>query len=409
MNQEKEMPIRGQAKCPKFEGEPRTLLRFWDDMDLVRGKCTNQPDDAEMKKYAIRYTPVPISDLWAQLPEYSNAAKTWEDFKKAVTALYPEAEESRKWAIRDLDYLVDLTRRSGISSVYELGDYTRKFQAIALFLQTKNRLSEGEAARSYRKGFSDNLWQRMATRLAIKFPDRDVDDPWKVTEYYEAASYVLGNSTDSQWLEGMGKTIKQEPQTKTEDIGAIITSSMNQFLKALAPALTTAQASGSRNPSAAVYTQAVSSQPFDRFCFGCLKRNCTLRYCPDIGPLLEEGKIIRENRNGRTWLVYPDGSSIFRPKGKGIVQVVREHYEAKARQEAPAKSAYLVEVSQNDVNSNWNDVEKAVFVSEIVTEETKPEPEVEPGFEALPYDDYDVFEEIQDCQERIQVLQNQLR
>jgi hypothetical protein len=63
-------------------------------------------DSEEKKKHACCYVDVDTSELWETLPEFLDASKTYEDFAKAIYALYPGSDEERKWSVADMDKLV---------------------------------------------------------------------------------------------------------------------------------------------------------------------------------------------------------------------------------------------------------------------------------------------------------------
>jgi len=55
---------------------------------------------------------------------------TYEEFVKAVHALYPGSEEECKWSVVDMDKLVGEQSCLGIISLADLGDYFRHFYTI---------------------------------------------------------------------------------------------------------------------------------------------------------------------------------------------------------------------------------------------------------------------------------------
>ena len=117
------MPGRGDRSAPKFDPkQPRELRRYFADLDFVfnRAGVTNGED---MKQHACRYVDVDTSELWETLPEYSDAAKPYSDFRTAVYALYPGSDEERKWSVADMDKLVGERSRLGIISLGDLGEY----------------------------------------------------------------------------------------------------------------------------------------------------------------------------------------------------------------------------------------------------------------------------------------------
>ncbi|KAI0362840.1 hypothetical protein BV20DRAFT_959475, partial [Pilatotrama ljubarskyi] len=97
------MPARGHTTAPTFDpSQPRTLRRFFQDIETLFERSGVETDPAR-KSWVVRYLPIDVSDLCESLPEYANEDKTYEDFKKAVIALYPGAGEDRKFAVADVE------------------------------------------------------------------------------------------------------------------------------------------------------------------------------------------------------------------------------------------------------------------------------------------------------------------
>ena len=76
-----------------------------------------------MKQHAIRFIDVDTSELWESMPSYSDNTITFQEFVKAVHALYPGSEEERKWSVADMDKLVGERSRLGVISLGDLGEY----------------------------------------------------------------------------------------------------------------------------------------------------------------------------------------------------------------------------------------------------------------------------------------------
>ena len=93
------MPARGDRSAPQFDPQqPRELRRYFADLDFAFGR-------AEKKKHACRYVDVDTADLWESISKFAGAA-TYDEFIKAVHALYPGSEEERKWSVADMHKLV---------------------------------------------------------------------------------------------------------------------------------------------------------------------------------------------------------------------------------------------------------------------------------------------------------------
>ena len=235
------MPARGDRSAPQFDPQqPRELHRYFIDLDFAFGRAAIT-DRAEKKKHACRYVDVDTADLWESISEFGDQQSSFEDFVKAVHALYPGSEEERKWSVADMDKLVGERSRLGVHSLGDLGEYYRQFYTITTFLRSKRRLSKAEQSRAFVRGFQPDLWGRISQRLQLKLPDHFPDDPYMLDAIHEAARYVL-HGTPSQLhppsvlvaSTANSSTVRVTPEIKSEDLSAILERITESFVKVLA-------------------------------------------------------------------------------------------------------------------------------------------------------------------------------
>jgi hypothetical protein len=151
-----------------------------------------------------------------------------------------------------MNKLVGEQLRIGIYDANELGAYYRAFFAITQFLRTKNRLSEAEQSRAFIRGFQADLWNKIARRLELKFPDHFPDDPYSLENIHATAQFVLrGTAPKAFNLRDSGVT--NQPSTiqmtspttiKTEDLGLLLDKIASTLIKALVPAQQPSQPEG---------------------------------------------------------------------------------------------------------------------------------------------------------------------
>ena len=116
------MPARGHVTAPRFDPtNPRELRRYFDELELLFGRCSIA-SRVEQKKFARHYVDIDTSDLWGSIAQYGNQ-HSFEDFVRAITALYPGADDERRWTLTDLDALIGEQIRLGIRNITELGTY----------------------------------------------------------------------------------------------------------------------------------------------------------------------------------------------------------------------------------------------------------------------------------------------
>lgn len=234
------MPARGDRAAPTFDQDnPRDLRRYLQDLEarLSRLAITNL---IEKKKYVIRYVDIATSELWESLPQFTSATATYDNFLNAIHHLYPGADDKRKWAVADMDTLVGKRSRIGIHLLGELAEFHRRFLAITTFLISKNRLSTAEQNCGYLCRITGNLKDKINAQLQLLDPNHYPDDPWPLTQSYEAVRYLLHGTSSSveHSLSSLGPTSKLNSlpvilTVKTEDLKSVLDTVMGTFFKAM--------------------------------------------------------------------------------------------------------------------------------------------------------------------------------
>ena len=96
-----------------------------------------------------------------------------------------------QYSLSDMDILIGERLRIGIRTALGLADFHERILAITNWLFERRQLSDLEQQRSYIQAFRPALLTSILTRLQIKFPDQHPDVPYKVSDVYEAAQFVL--------------------------------------------------------------------------------------------------------------------------------------------------------------------------------------------------------------------------
>jgi hypothetical protein len=73
--------------------------------------------------HALRYASREDNELWSTLPEAKAQVPDYTRFRDAVVKLYPGADDERKYAESDLQWLIDTQWQYGIESRAELRHY----------------------------------------------------------------------------------------------------------------------------------------------------------------------------------------------------------------------------------------------------------------------------------------------
>jgi len=303
------MPARGHRTAPTFSSDqPRELRRYFQELNNLFTD-SQIVDDQTKKSYACRYLDVDSAELWESLLEYQ-ATSTYVQFVEAVYKLYPGSEDERKWSIADMDKLVGEQLRIGIYDANDLGNYYRAFFAITQFLRSKNRLSEAEQSRAFVRGFQPDLWNRIARRLELKFPDHFPDDPYPLFDIHTAAQFVLHGtipatfhlrtSTSSATAAAAStSTVAAPAAIKTEDFSSFLDKFASTLIKALAPSQPSS--TPSRNPSTT--SNPLSTNPSNA-CIFCGLIDHYISDCLVCQQYVTDGKC-KKNAEGK--IVLPNG------------------------------------------------------------------------------------------------------
>ena len=151
-----QMPLRGSASAPKFDGKTPSLLpRFLEDVDILGTAATLT--DAEKVWTSIRYANLEESEGWELLPEAIVVPADWAAFALAVKALYPGCEGANHYCQADLQYLIQEYRAKPMWTLADFSEYKRKFMKIAQFLINGRFLSKLDRDAYFPKGLPANL------------------------------------------------------------------------------------------------------------------------------------------------------------------------------------------------------------------------------------------------------------
>ncbi|KAG5634174.1 hypothetical protein H0H81_003057 [Sphagnurus paluster] len=97
------MPARNHPSATKFDGNPKHLCVFFEQIDYLGGEF--KLTDSDKIGWTIRYAPTKDIELWKLLkPAKSNS---WDDFKQEIYSLYPGSTRDRKYTILDLEWLTE--------------------------------------------------------------------------------------------------------------------------------------------------------------------------------------------------------------------------------------------------------------------------------------------------------------
>ena len=302
------MPIRGERGAPTFDQkQPNDLARYFRNLEALFDRC-KVADEIEKKRYAVSYVDSNVADSWEALPEYTDAAKNYEDFKNRLYEIYNQS--SHRYILSDLDRLIGERQRLGMRSLNDLSDFHLRFNAISSYLQTSGLISPREQSQAYLRVFDESLLSKVLMRLQIKYPNHHPSLPYSMDEIFEAAKWVLqgvsGTSIVSSALVTPQATANRNQETptkadqeyiKTEQLGSIL----NEFTKSIVEAIR-----GSKSAPKADFPGTQSNRGTKCIFDGCDK---FIRDCELVEEYIRAGKC-RRNHEGK--LILPGGGFVPR-------------------------------------------------------------------------------------------------
>ncbi|KAF8193472.1 hypothetical protein K438DRAFT_1431096, partial [Mycena galopus ATCC 62051] len=334
------MPARGDRNAPQFDShKPHELRRYFGDLEFLFSR-SSVTDDIEKKKHATRFLSVEDQEIWEALKSFTEATKSYADFKADVLKLYSGNDENRRFELSDLDTLIGEYSRVGILSLEDLKTFYRQFLRITTYLISKRRLSDDEQSRTFLRAMQPASFAReVKLRLQIKRPDVHPADPYPLADLYEAAEFALA---------GGGTFILDRPtpapvpapasvpttiEIKPDPNIAALVGTMTEFMRIFA-----AQKS-SNDPSSG----AVPPKKRPEGCTYCSDLTHFINDCAKVLEDMQAGKC-RRNSDGR--VVLPTGAFVPRTiPGKDLRARVEKWHELNPGQLAAAQ--LLVEVAPN--------------------------------------------------------------
>ncbi len=331
------MPVFGERAAPIFNPKrPNEIGRFFTQLESLFVRSTVALD-AEKKKYASTYVDGDTAETWEALEEYTDATKTYIDFKDKLLELYHQV--TLKWILTDVDRLVGERQRIGIRSLQELSEFHLKYNAVSTYLINNDLLSKGEQSQSYLRVFDPTLFAAIQMRLQIQHKDHHPSMPYKIDDIYKAAEWVLQGVTTPVVLSpvlpsGSNPSITAGPPTshtqevgfiKTEQLGSILT----EFSKTIVEAIQRASQNRGKSPQTAEEIGAVLKHLNCNFC-GSLEH--FIKNCEVVTEYIRLGKC---KRNFEGKVVLPSGTYIPRDiPGKRFMDRIDEWHRRNPNQMA---------------------------------------------------------------------------
>ncbi|KZV59520.1 hypothetical protein PENSPDRAFT_595290, partial [Peniophora sp. CONT] len=302
------MPVRGDSAAPTSAfnvTHPATIFQYWEDLEYLFDDCSITTDDKK-KQHAARLAPSSEILSWRKLDEYTEATKSWDDFKKAVNALYLGIGVTTPpvYELEDLSALVVKYQTQGIKTIADYQVYHRKYLEVGNELVTSDVLSKLDLKKGFVEAFQPELKKKILDRLEITKPLVLPGRPYEIADVDEAARHLLHGT---RTLASEATTTTGNTVVKAEDLQEAMKSMAQTFAQSIAASLgKNNSSSSSSKPSYPVYNPNAQANVAGQTT-GC-------RFCGEPGHFIKECLVAedyvktgRAGRNERGELVLPNG------------------------------------------------------------------------------------------------------
>jgi hypothetical protein len=117
------MPTCSHSTAPCFDGNALNLCLFFDEVEVESLSINAGLNEEGKVHHTLRYASQEDNELWSTLPEAEAEVPDYTQFRDAVIKLYTGADDERKYAESDLQWLIDTQWQYGIESRAELRHY----------------------------------------------------------------------------------------------------------------------------------------------------------------------------------------------------------------------------------------------------------------------------------------------
>jgi hypothetical protein len=354
-NQPRVMPSRYDRNAPKFDGNPRLLKRFFEDIEVLARHCRISPE--EQIAQTLRYLDGNDYDTWRMRP--SAAGNDWDNFKREITDMYPGADDNSRYSVTDLELFVKRHASSPMSDQSQFGAYYREFLTRSGWLRTRGMISQRERNKLFINGFHIDFRNQLRTQLRLQEPLHPLDEPWNIAFVEQAARFLLDGMNGGsvlalpppvvsppappQYNPPVPLPIVNSSLRPTFDMSSIEQILMSDaFINRLA----------SRIPSSVPLQQSYpSNSNASRTlwpCGMCSSTEHLFRNCPAVDDYMRRGLCKRDSTNR---ICVPDGTQITPQLAPGRNMRERIDNWHKAHPRASSVQANIVEVSYPSITN----------------------------------------------------------
>jgi hypothetical protein len=181
------MPSRYDQNAPKFDGNPRSLKRFFEEIEVLARDCGIAP--GEQIAQTLRYLDGNDYDAWRSCRTASG--NDWDDFKREIINMYPGAEDDSLYSVTDLELFVERHASSPMRDRFQFGSYYRDFLTRTGWLLNRGLISHRERNKLFMNGFHIDFRNQLRTQHRLQEPFHPLDEPWNLPFVERAARFLL--------------------------------------------------------------------------------------------------------------------------------------------------------------------------------------------------------------------------
>ena len=191
-----DLPSRNERSVPSFDGHADELGRYFSELEDLYARH-QVIADANKKQGAIKYlATMALERTWKACVTVTDITKTYNEMKEEMHKLYPGSSEE-VFTINHIDTLIGKRTRIGVHDAADLGEFYREFKTISQYLIDRNRMSQVEQTRGFFHAVGNDLKDKIKNRLQIVRPQHKPQDPYELSDLYDAACYAIHDSDDA--------------------------------------------------------------------------------------------------------------------------------------------------------------------------------------------------------------------
>ena len=290
------MPGRNHHSAPKFDGKPASLSPFLDEIEQLAETCGLTPK--QKIEWVIRYAPSDERELWQM--QDSVGTDDWEKFKKELFELYPGSTGERKYAIANLQTVVEKQAKIKIGDAEEFGVYRRTFLTVATYLKNKSRLTDREISIYFLQGLQPSFREKVQNQLKAEDPKHHSDDPYTLAKISAATLFILSCEHiefDRGEVQSVPSPVKKEMFDLSQGFESLNINAIVEEVAKRISSLEKQQTTGAPN----------LPRLRTNHCIFCSDPDHYLSSCPHVGEYIQKG-LCQRNPDGQ--IVLPNGNRI---------------------------------------------------------------------------------------------------